>query len=138
MNKYYVSISYSLIDTDTENDDSGLVAGVDEQLAIRRVGGFDSEKIVFSTGVEIIDGLTVDYLLIVVAGIDNEQLIRGGYTVHDVSAKYQMYSDPPLTLYLAINNLTDKYYANHSTIERQGEYRRDIGRDIRFSLKYEF
>ena len=84
---YYASVSYTQINTNSENDDSGLVSGVNEQLAIRRVGGYDSKGIVFNAGMEVIEGLTVDYVLTAVDGIDNEQLVRGGYAVHDVSLK---------------------------------------------------
>jgi len=47
------------------------------------------------------------------------------------------------TFYAAVYNLTNKYYANHSTLvagdfKTSDDYRREMGRDIRLSVKYDF
>ena len=133
---YFGSLSYTQIDTNVFNEADAGQSG--EPLAIRRVGGWDSKKVVLNLGAELLDGFTMDYTLTGVAGIDNsDQVTRGGYTTHDISAKYQRGS---WTYYAAVTNLTNKYYAPHTTLSGSDEddYRRDIGREFKFSIKYEF
>jgi len=132
---YFGSLSYTQIDTNVFNEADAGLSG--EPLAIRRVGGWDSKKVVLNLGTELLNGFTVDYTLTAVAGIDNsDQVTRAGYTTHDISAKYQRGS---WTYYAAVTNLANKYYADHNTLEdTSGDYRRDIGREFKFSVKYEF
>lgn len=137
INDFFASLSYTQIDTNTTIESAG------EPLTIRRVAGFDSKKVVLNTGMEIFNGLTLDYTLTAVASIDNEQLKRGSYVVHDISTKYKTSSKSPFTFYAAIHNLADNYYAPHTTLvagsfQTSDNYRREIGRDIRVSAKYEF
>lgn len=134
LENFFASLAYTQIDTNTKLEENG------EPLTIRRIAGFDNKKIVLNTGTEIIDGLALTYTLTAVAGIDNEQTTRGGYTTHDISTKYQSNKNSPWTIYAAINNLTNKYYAPHTTLTGStlDDYRRDMGRDFRFTLKYEF
>jgi len=133
---YFGSLSYTQIDTNVYNEADAGQSG--EPLAIRRVGGWDSKKVVLNVGAELLDGFTMDYTLTGVAGIDNDdQVTRGGYTTHDISTKYQIGN---WTYYAAVTNLTNKYYAPHTTLSgsSDADYRRDIGRDFKFSVKYEF
>jgi len=133
---YFGSLSYTQIDTNVYDEKAAGQSG--EPLAIRRVGGWDSKKVALNIGAELLDGFTMDYTLTAVAGIDNDdQVTRGGYTTHDISTKYQMGS---WTYYAAVSNLTNKYYAPHTTLSGSSDddYRRDIGRDFKFSVKYEF
>ena len=133
---YFGSLSYTQIDTNVYDEKAAGQSG--EPLAIRRVGGWDSKKVALNIGAEFLDGFTMDYTLTAVAGIDNDdQVTRGGYTTHDISTKYQMGS---WTYYAAVSNLTNKYYAPHTTLSGSSDddYRRDIGRDFKFSVKYEF
>jgi hemoglobin/transferrin/lactoferrin receptor protein len=134
---YYASLSYSHLDTNTTIESAG------EPLTIRRVSGFDSKKVVLNGGMELANGLTLNYTLTGVADINNDQLKREGYIVHDISAKYQNNYESPWTFYATILNLTDKYYADHNTlasgdVRTSNDYRREMGRDIRLSVKYEF
>ena len=134
---YFASLSYTQLDTNTTIESAG------EPLTIRRVAGFDSKKIALNMGMEIINGFTLDYTLIAVSNIDNEQLKRDGYVVHDINTKYKTSNRSPFTFYAAIHNLTNKYYAPHTTLaagdfKTSDDYRRELGRDIRLSVKYEF
>ena len=134
---YFASLSYSQVDTNIYDEKDAGQSG--EPLAIRRVGGWDSKKVVLNVGAELLDGLSMDYILTAVAGIDNaDQVTRGGYTTHDISTKYQV--GKKWTYYVAVSNLTNKYYAPHTTLSGSSDedYRRDIGRDFKFSVKYEF
>lgn len=134
LDNYFASLSYTQIDTNTKIEENG------EPLVIRRVSGFDNKKIVFNTGMEFVGGFAVDYTITAVAGIDNDQTTRGGYTTHDISTQYQTSKNSPWTFYVAVNNLTDKYYAPHTTLtgSDDNDYRREIGRDFKFSIKYTF
>lgn len=134
LEKYYATLSYTQIDTNTLLEENG------EPLTIRRVSGFDNKKVVLNLGANITSSLVVDYTLTTVAGLDNEQIVRGGYTTHDISAKYKPSESSPWSVFLAVNNLTDKYYAPHTTLvgSDDDDYRREMGRSLELSLKYEF
>ncbi|MCB5160473.1 TonB-dependent receptor domain-containing protein [Marinomonas algarum] len=134
---YHASIAYMDLDTNTTIESAG------EPLTIRRIAGFDSKKVVLNAGMEVMEGLTLDYTVTGVAGIDNDQLKRGGYAVHDISAMYQPSQNSPWAFYAAVHNLTNKYYAPHTTLvggdfQTSDNYRREVGRDIRLSTEYKF
>jgi len=115
IDNYFASLSYSQVDTNVFNEKDAGLSG--EPLAIRRIGGWDSKKVVLNLGAEVLDGLSMDYTLTAVAGIDNEdQVTRGGYTTHDISTQYKPSTNSAWTFYAAVNNLTDKYYAPHTTL----------------------
>lgn len=138
MNDYFGSLSYTQIDTNVIDE---LTTGAaKEPLALRRVGSYDNKQFVLNMGREVMSGLSADYTLTAVAGIDNaDQVIRGGYTTHDMSMMYKSSDTSAWTYYAAVNNITDKYYAPSSTlVANDGTYRRDMGRDFRFNIKYEF
>ncbi|MBL3520489.1 TonB-dependent receptor [Arcobacter lanthieri] len=135
-NIFQTSLGFTKIKTTTIKDDSGLVAGVDESITLRRVGAYDSEKFVWNIGVEPINNLFINYTLNAVAGI-NIPIIRSGYTTHDINAKYKINSD--WILFLAVNNITNKDYGKHTTLSNAAnQFRHEMGRDYRFALKYEF
>ena len=76
----------------------------------------------------------------IVAGID-DAITRSGYTTHDVSAKIKPSLGSDWTYFVAVDNLTDKYYGVHSTIASSSDdsvYRREMGRNFKVSVKYDF
>ncbi|MDX4011887.1 TonB-dependent receptor [Aliarcobacter skirrowii] len=139
---FSTSFAYTQIDTNAKNmDTNGTIYNEDQN--IRRVGGYDSKKFVFNGGVEIIDNLNINYILNAVAKTDvldsnNNEIRRAGYTTHDINLEYKL---KDWTLFFAINNLTNKQYAKATTISTKNQadvYRYEMGRDYRFTLKYEF
>ena len=138
--KYFSSLAFTKIDANTINDNSSSTTGVDESITIRRIGAYDSKKLVFNTGLELTNAIYIDYTLNAVAGL-NDPIQRAGYVTHDASLKYKPSSNSSWTYFVAVNNISDKYYANHSTIATKSSpdvYRNEMGRDFRFSIKYEF
>ncbi|MFX4176988.1 TonB-dependent receptor domain-containing protein [Aliarcobacter butzleri] len=141
---FSTTLGYTQIDTNNINSDTGGVVDINEDQNIRRVGGYDSKKFIWNNGIEITKDLAVDYTLNAVSGTDvldsnNNEIRRAGYTTHDINMKYKLNSD--WTLFLAVNNLTDKQYAKATTISTKNQadvYRYEMGRDYRFALKYEF
>lgn len=134
---YYGTLSYTQLDTNTFNEYKAGIAN--EPYAVRRIAGWDNKKLVFNTGIEFLQGFSADYTLTAVASIDNpEQVTRDGYITHSISTQFRAGETSPWTFYVAVNNLTDAYYTPHTTLEtKSGEYRADMGRDFRFSIKYE-
>ena len=138
--KYFTSLAFTKTDANTTNDNSSSTTGVDESITIRRIGAYDSKKLVFNTGLELTNAIYIDYTLNAVAGL-NDPIQRAGYVTHDASLKYKPSSNSSWTYFVAVNNISDKYYANHSTIATKSSpeiYRNEMGRDFRFSIKYEF
>lgn len=137
---YTTSLSYTQIDANSVNDDSNALPTIDEGILLRRVGTYDMKKVVWNSKVDFTKTLSADYTLSAVGGI-NDPIVRGGYTTHDVSMRWKPSVKSPWTYFLAVNNLTDKNYAKHSTIAAKTDaslYREEPGRDIRLSFKYEF
>lgn len=137
---YFTSLSYTQSDANTINDDTNGVTGVDESISIRRVGAYDTKKLAGNLGVELTKTLYADYTINAVEGID-EPIQRSGYVTHDISTKWQPSVNSSWTYFLAVNNLTDKYYGSHSSIASRSNaelYRYEAGRDFRFAVKYEF
>jgi hemoglobin/transferrin/lactoferrin receptor protein len=137
LDNYFGTLSYTQIDTNTFNEQTAGTSS--EPIAVRRIAGWDNKKLVFNTGVEFLYGFSADYTLTAVADIDNpNQVTRDGYVTHDISTKYQPSKASAWTYYVAVNNLTDEYYAPNTTLaDSSGNFRRDMGRDFRFSIKYE-
>jgi hemoglobin/transferrin/lactoferrin receptor protein len=141
---FSTSLAYTQIDTNNNPSDVNNSSDINEDQYIRRVGGYDSKKFVWNSQLELTNKLAVDYTLNAVKGTDvldsnSNEIKRGGYTTHDVSMKYKINSD--WTLFAAVNNLTNKQYANATTISTKNQaniYRYEIGRDYRFAVKYEF
>ncbi len=137
---YLTSLSYTKSDANTINDDTNGVTGVDESVSIRRVGAYDTKKLAGNFGVELTKTLYADYTLNAVSGI-SEPIQRSGYVTHDISTKWQPSVNSSWTYFFAITNLTDKYYASHSSIAAKNNaelYRYEAGRDFKFAIKYEF
>lgn len=141
---FSTSLGYTKIDTNNKSSDVGNVVGINEDQNIRRVGGYDSEKFVWNLGFEVTKDLAINYTLNAVAGTNildsnNNEIRRAGYTTHDINMKYNITSD--WTLFLAVNNLTNKQYAKSTTISTKNQadtYRYEMGRDYRFAVKYDF
>ena len=75
-----------------------------------------------------------------IAGI-SEPIQRSGYVTHDISMKYKPSTNSSWTYFVGVYNLTNKYYASHSSIAAKSNaelYRYEVGRDFKVSLKYEF
>ncbi len=72
-----------------------------------------------------------------VAEGDNE---KPGYVTHDIRAQWTPASYQDLTLSLAVNNLLDKRYSEHSTytLSSNGNSVLEPGRDIRLGMSYAF
>ncbi|WP_323597599.1 TonB-dependent receptor domain-containing protein [Aliarcobacter butzleri] len=141
---FSTSLAYTQIDTNNNPSDVNNSSDINEDQYIRRVGGYDSKKFVWNSQLELTNKLAVDYTLNAVKGTNvldssNNEIKRAGYTTHDVSMKYKLNSD--WTLFVAVNNLTNKQYAKSTTISTKNQaniYRYEMGRDYRFALKYEF
>ena len=141
---FSTSLAYTQIDTNNNPSDVNNSSDINEDQYIRRVGGYDSKKFVWNSQLELTNKLAVDYTLNAVKGANvldssNNEIKRAGYTTHDVSMKYKLNSD--WTLFVAVNNLTNKQYAKSTTISTKNQsniYRYEMGRDYRFALKYEF
>lgn len=139
-NVFSTSLSYTQIDTNLSSKVPAASTRINENKLIRRAGGFDSKKFVWNIGFEPTDKIIINYNLNAIAG--NSLIKRAGYTTHDINMQWKVSKAYPLTLFLAVNNLTNKDYAKHTTIPEtnydSGIYRHEMGRDFRFALKYEF
>lgn len=137
---YTTNLSYSYIDAQEINDNSTSTTGVDEAIAIRRIGAYDSKRLVWNNYYDINETLNLGYTLNAIKGIDN-QIDRPGYVTHDISLKYTPKEYNSWTFYAGVDNITDKTYGKHSTIASKSDedyYRYEPGRNFKFSLKYTF
>lgn len=135
---YQASLSYTRTDTNAENDDTGGNPTVNEQSSIRRVGAYDSEKLIFNGNMALTQTLLMGYTLSVTSGLDEEVIKRGGYTTHDINAQWKPSAGSAWTFFAAVNNLTNKAYGKHTTIANNNLYRLEPGREVKLSFKYAF
>ncbi len=63
---------------------------------------------------------------------------KPGYTLHDISATWEPLPTEDLKLQMSVHNLTDESYAEHTTLFVNGEGTQEAGRDIHFSIFYQF
>lgn len=133
---FNTSLSYAKINTNTTSGDISASTSIDESVIIRRVGSYDSEKFLFTLALKPLKTMLLEYRLNRVFGIDKPK--RDGYTTHDINMMYKFSINSPFTLFASIHNLTNKEYGKHTTIARDGVYRKEMGRDYKFALKYEF
>ncbi|ABM62670.1 TonB-dependent receptor domain-containing protein [Halorhodospira halophila] len=114
-------------------DDDGDPVGV-----IRRLGGGGGDRLVFDQRWAAHETLTLGYTLTWVGDhtdVPDDEPERDGYQLHDVQAEWQPWADDRLTLALAVNNLFDEQYAEHTSlaVEENDEWqiRDEPGRDVR-------
>lgn len=140
LERYTTALSYSHINADEIEDNGTSTTGVDESIAIRRIGAFDTRQFVFSNYYDIDDSLNFGYTLNAIKGID-DPIERSGYVTHDISMTYNPANYSAWTLYVGVDNLTNKTYGSHTTIAASNDpdyYRYETGRNYKFSIKYVF
>ncbi|MBK5944219.1 TonB-dependent receptor plug domain-containing protein [Halorhodospira halophila] len=114
-------------------DDDGDPVGV-----IRRLGGGGGDRLVFDQRWAAHETLTLGYTFTWVGDhtdVPDDEPERDGYHLHDVQAEWQPWADDRLTLALAVHNLFDEQYAEHTSLvdEEGGNFyiRDEPGRDVR-------
>lgn len=138
---YTTNLSYSHIDAKDIKDNSSSFTGISEAITIRRIGAYDTRKLVWSNYYDINNTLDLGYTLSATKGINNSNLERAGYVTHDINIKYTPSNYSAWSFYAGIDNLTDKAYGKHTTIAATNDpsvYRYEPGRNFKFSVKYTF
>ncbi|MDY0321193.1 MAG: TonB-dependent receptor [Arcobacteraceae bacterium] len=130
-NLWYTSVSYT--DAKTTND------GV-ETNATRRKGASSGDKLVWYTDYQITPDLSFGYRMTAVKGLEYSTTTKPGYVVHDINAEWESPYLKGFSLSLAINNLTNLVYTDHTTVSTSGTNQAftEPGRDYRVSMKYKF
>ncbi|RXK13274.1 TonB-dependent receptor [Halarcobacter mediterraneus] len=136
---YTTNLSYSHINAETNNENATSTTGVNEAIAIRRVGAYDTRKVVWTNYYDINNNFNLAYTLSAVKGINNP-VVRPGYITHDINIRYTPSNYSDWTFYAGVDNLTDKAYGKHTSIEAgtPPAYRYEPGRNFKFSVKYTF
>jgi hemoglobin/transferrin/lactoferrin receptor protein len=71
--------------------------------------------------------------------VPKNQPKRAGFMVHSLQSEWQPMTVPNLTLNLAVHNLLDKKYAEHTTLYSGATgIVAETGRDVRVSATYQF
>jgi hemoglobin/transferrin/lactoferrin receptor protein len=120
----------------TLEDQDGNPVGV-----IRRVAGATGDRVVWDNRWKPFDQLTLGYTLNLVfelTDVPEDEPNRDGYTVHNIQAIYEPVWCPGLAINLAVNNLLDERYSEHTTIYSDFGIVEEPGLDVRLGLTYKF
>ena len=128
LNPYRTSLGFIHADVENEN-------GV--AILSRRVAGSVGDTLIWNNAWVLNPQIELGYTLNAVGKLDDE-IVRPGYAVHDVSVQYKPASLKNLTLHFAINNIFDKEYYAQTSIESGDTLVEEVGREIRASFKYVF
>ncbi len=108
---------------------------------IRRKTAASGDQLVWDTRWSPDPGLTLGYTLTYVddlTDVPEGDSQRPGYVLHGIQTSWRPESLPGLTLSLAVDNLFDKDYADHGSIEWTNGVTPEPGRDIRLAATYRF
>ncbi|OOE76363.1 TonB-dependent receptor domain-containing protein [Salinivibrio sp. ML290] len=135
LNQFDTQLSYSHVNMEDENGDP-----LGDEMAIGASVGntwvWDTQYQLVDTDVSLGYTLTGVERLTDVQDGDHE---KPGYVVHDVRAQWQPAAYQGLTVSLAVNNLLDKEYSEHSSFTlSSGSSMPEPGRDLRLGMSYSF
>jgi hemoglobin/transferrin/lactoferrin receptor protein len=133
LNAYKTSLSF--LHVDTEYSDGTPI------ITERRKAASIGDTFIWDNTWGLNHEIDLGYTLTSVSKLDDIPVgyeKRPGYVLHDIYVEYRPDSIKDLTLNLAVNNIFDKEYYAHTSIERSGEFVEETGRDIRLSFKYKF
>ena len=112
---------------------------------VRRLSGSGGDRLVWDHRWAAHETLTLGYTLTWVGDhtdVPDDDPERDGYHLHDVQAQWRPWADERLTLGLAVNNLLDEQYAEHTSRAQEidGEFyiRDEPGRDVRLEATLRF
>lgn len=128
LNPYRTSLGFIHADVENEN-------GV--AILSRRVAGSVGDTLIWNTTWVLNPQIELGYTLNAVGGLDDE-IVRPGYAVHDLSVQYKPASLKNLTLHFAVNNIFDKEYYAQTSLESGDTLVEEVGREFRASFKYVF
>lgn len=135
---YRTSLSYNHT---TMRDEFGEPFGDSGAQTMRKAAAF-GDKLIFDNSYRFADlDLEIGYTLTHVAkltDVADGSTEKPGYTLHDVSLLWYPLPKEDLTVQLAVKNLTDKSYSDHTTLFVNGEGTKEPGRDVRLNLSYQF
>jgi hemoglobin/transferrin/lactoferrin receptor protein len=128
-------LSYSYVDMEDENGDP-----LGDAMAI---GASVGNTWVWDTQYQLVDtDVSLGYTLTGVerlTDVPEGKHEKPGYMVHDVRAQWQPAAYQGLTVSLAVNNLLDKEYSEHSSFTlSSGNSMPEPGRDVRLGMSYSF
>jgi hemoglobin/transferrin/lactoferrin receptor protein len=126
---YSTQLGLNIIDVEYGDEDPG---------AVRRLTAPTGDTLVWDNRWQASDTLTLGYTLELVADLEDVpsgEPDRDGYHVHSIRAQWQPLNN--IEVGLAINNLFDRRYANHTSLYSSSTgIVEEPGRDIRLNLAY--
>lgn len=126
-------LSYSRRDVERDGDPLAVT---------RRTAAPSGDQFVWDTRWQATQAWQLGYTLHAVARLDDVpegEPERAGYAIHGVQVVYQPHVLPDLTINLAVQNLLDKNYADHTSLASTDTgIVAEPGRDIRVGATYDF
>ena len=133
LNSYSTNVSIAINDTKRGGEPFGTV---------RRTAASQGDQLAWDNQWQATDELGFGYTMTAVkrlTSVPKNQPERAGYMVHSLQSDWQPLAVPNLTLNLAVHNLLDKKYSDHSTLDGgAGGIVAETGRDVRVSATYQF
>lgn len=130
--RIYLGANYTKVKTTSDAEEIDV---------IRRKASNVGDKVVLNTDFLLTPELSLGYIFTGVKGLHNQNTTtkpRPGYALHDIQAQFRSKNIEGLEFSLALNNITDKKYAQHTSMYGGGDVVYEAGRDVRLSVKYQF
>lgn len=133
LNAYTTHLNMALADTQRDGRAMGTV---------RRSVASQGHRLAWDNQWQATDEWGFGYTMTAVkrlTDVPKNQPERAGYMIHSLQSDWQPLAVPNLTLNLAVHNLLDKKYAEHTTLYSAAtDIVAETGRDIRLSATYQF
>ena len=133
LNAYSTHLNLAINDTKRNGKAIGTV---------RRSAASQGDQLVWDNQWQATDELGFGYTMTAVKRLTNvpkNQPERAGYMVHSLQSDWQPMAVPNLTLNLAVHNLLDKKYSDHTTLNSGATgIVAETGRDVRLTATYQF
>lgn len=134
--KEAIKTSVGFLHVNTEDENGNAI------MNTRRKAGSMGDTLVWDTVWSPTKVWKFGYTLTSVSKFDDVAagaVVRPSYVLHDVQVQYMPPAIKGLTLSLGVNNLFDKAYVEHTSLEGGDDsLREEAGRDIRVSFRYTF
>lgn len=133
LNTYTTQLNLAIADTEQDGRAIGTV---------RRSVASQGHRLVWDNQWQATETLGFGYTMTAVkrlTDVPKDEPERAGYMIHSLQSEWQPQAAPNLTLNLAVHNLFDKKYAEHTTLysDTTGIVA-EAGRDVRLSATYQF
>ena len=115
-------------------DDAGELIGAGVG---NRTAATTGDRLLWDTSWQVRPDFSIGYTMDAMAGLDEDDIDRGGYVLHHVQVEWTTSVDG-LSVQLAVRNLLDRRYSDQTSVGTDSTAVYEPGRDVRLAMTYHF